>query len=171
MFRVVAAAAIVIVVGVANKARVAAFELIAGEFRFTEVEETRFAVAVFVAFPIAIAEVFVPTIVIDPVVPDPDLIPVSIVIEPEVPEEPEPAPVAITIAPELFPEPTPAPVPIVTEPEVALKPSLVVPEEIVIAPEAVVLFAVEIGKATPAAEDNPVSAAGADVHAGVFPEP
>jgi hypothetical protein len=94
----VAATPIVIVVGVANKARVAAFELTAGEFKFIDVEDMRFAVAVFVAFPIAIAEAFVPPMVIvpkEPVV----LVPTSMVIAPELPVEPA-EPVAMDIAPD-----------------------------------------------------------------------
>ena len=128
---VVTAAPIVMVVGVANKARVAAFEFIAGEFKFIEVEDIRFAVAVFVAFPITTAEALVPTIVMVPKLPV-VLVPTSMVIAPELPEEPA-APVEIASAPEVpVPEAT-APVLRVRIPEVV---PVEVPVDTVTAPEA-----------------------------------
>jgi hypothetical protein len=128
---VVAAAPMVMVVGVASKARVAAFELIAEEFRFTDVEDTRFAVVVFVAFPIVTAEAFVPPIVIVPKLPV-VLVPTSMVMAPELPEEPA-APVEIARAPEVpAPEAT-APVLSVRVPEVV---AVEVPVDIVTPPEA-----------------------------------
>jgi hypothetical protein len=152
--KVVAAAAIVIVVGVASRARVAAFEFIAGEFKFIEVEDTRFAVAVLVAFPIATAEAFVPPIVIVPKAPVPGLAPTSMVMFPDAPvlEPPEPveivrfpelpdppalaAPVVSVIAPEVFVPPTfpTAPVDKVSAPEVPFE-AVAVPVDRVVAPE------------------------------------
>jgi hypothetical protein len=123
------------VVGVASKARVAAFELIAGEFRFTEVEDTRFAVAVFVAFPIATAEAFVPPIVIVPKLPV-VLVPTSMVMAPELPVEPA-VPVAIEIAPDVPPVPDALPVLSVRVPEVV---AVEVPVETVTPPEAAAEF-------------------------------
>jgi hypothetical protein len=149
--RVVAAANWVTVVGVANKARVAAFELIAGEFRFTEVEETRFAVAVFVAFPIATAEAFVPPMVIVPKAPVPGLAPTSIVMFPDAPELEPPEPVEIVRFPEL-PDPPAlaAPVVSVIAPEVFVPATFpTAPVDKVSAPEVpFVAVAVPVDKVT-----------------------